>query len=160
MPPIRSIAPIGWNCRRPASTARWCGNRDFERYAGNLVKIEMAVAVEGRKRFRGQLLGAEGKLARIKRDDASAGEPADVMLPIEDMAEAKLVLTDALIAESLRRGTNASSSSRHSTTINRAGSNLIKRGLITAVEIIQHTSGIQVPAPPATTGIRAQHEGE
>jgi ribosome maturation factor RimP len=78
---------------------------DFERYAGNLVKIEMAVAAEGRKRFRGQLLGAEGNLARIRRDDVPAGEPADVMLPIEDMAEAKLVLTDALIAESLRRGT-------------------------------------------------------
>jgi ribosome maturation factor RimP len=80
---------------------------DFERYAGNLVKIEMAVAAEGRKRFRGKLLGAEGHLARIHRDDAPAGEPADVMLPIEDMAEAKLVLTDALVAESLRRGKQA-----------------------------------------------------
>jgi ribosome maturation factor RimP len=80
---------------------------DFERYAGNLVKIEMAVAAEGRKRFRGQLLGAEGNLARIHRDDAPAGEHADVMLPIEDMAEAKLVLTDALVAESLRRGKQA-----------------------------------------------------
>jgi ribosome maturation factor RimP len=76
---------------------------DFERYAGHLVKIEMAVAVDGRKRFRGQLLGAEGDAARIQRDDVPAGEPADVMLPIEEMAEAKLVLTDALIAESLRR---------------------------------------------------------
>jgi ribosome maturation factor RimP len=76
---------------------------DFNRYANNLVKIEMAVAVDGRKRFRGQLLGAEGNLARIQRDDAAAGETADVMLPIEEMAEAKLVLTDALVAESLRR---------------------------------------------------------
>ena len=33
-----------------------------------------------------------------------AGEAAEVLLPIEEMAEAKLVLTDALIAESLRRG--------------------------------------------------------
>jgi len=80
---------------------------DFERYAGHVVKIEMAVAVEGRKRFRGQLLGAEGHFARIKRDDAAADEPVDVLLPIEDMAEAKLVLTDALIAESLRRGKQA-----------------------------------------------------
>jgi len=80
---------------------------DFERYAGNAVKIEMAVAAHGRKRFKGQLLGAEGNLARIQREDAPAGEPADVMLPIEDMAEAKLVLTDALIAESLRRSKQA-----------------------------------------------------
>src|SRR3954451_15091112 len=76
---------------------------DFERYAGNLVKIEMAVGVDGRKRFRGQLLGAEGNVARLQRDDAPAGEAADILLPIEDMAEAKLVLTDALIAEALRR---------------------------------------------------------
>jgi ribosome maturation factor RimP len=80
---------------------------DFERYAGNLVKIEMTVAVEGRKRFRGHLLGAEGQLARLHRDDAPAGEPAEVLLPIEEMAEAKLVLTDALVAEALRRGKQA-----------------------------------------------------
>ena len=80
---------------------------DFNRYANNLVKIEMAVAVEGRKRFRGQLLGAEGNTARLRRDDISAGETADIMLPIEEMAEARLVLTDALIAESLRRGKQA-----------------------------------------------------
>ena len=76
---------------------------DFERYAGNQVKIEMAVAVDGRKRFRGQLLGVEGNFARLKRDDGPTGEPGDVLLPIEDMAEAKLVLTDALIAEALKR---------------------------------------------------------
>jgi ribosome maturation factor RimP len=77
---------------------------DFERYAGNVVKVEMAVAVEGRRRFRGTLAGVEGNAARIRRDDVAPGEPADVLLPIEDMAEAKLVLTDALVAEALRRG--------------------------------------------------------
>jgi ribosome maturation factor RimP len=77
---------------------------DFERYAGNLIKIEMAVAVEGRKRFKGTLLGAQNNSARLRRDDAGAGEQPETLLPIEDMAEARLVLTDALIAESLRRG--------------------------------------------------------
>ena len=80
---------------------------DFVRYAGNFIKVEMAVAVEGRKRFRGQLLGAEGNVARIQRDDARAGETGDIMLPIEEMAEAKLVLTDALIADALRRSKQA-----------------------------------------------------
>jgi ribosome maturation factor RimP len=80
---------------------------DFVRYANNFVKIEMVVAVEGRKRFRGQLLGAEGNTARLRRDDISAGETADIMLPIEEMAEAKLVLTDALIAEAFRRSKQA-----------------------------------------------------
>jgi len=85
---------------------------DFERYAGNLIRIEMAVAIDGRKRFRGLLLGVDGDNARIHRDDAASGEPADVLLPIEEMAEAKLVLTDALIAESLRRGKQAERAAR------------------------------------------------
>lgn len=79
---------------------------DFERFAGHELKVEMAVAISGRKRFRGLLLGVEGEAARIRRSDAAPGEDEDneVVLPIEDMSEAKLVLTDALIAESLRRG--------------------------------------------------------
>jgi ribosome maturation factor RimP len=76
---------------------------DFERYIGHLAKIEMSVPAEGRKRFRGILTGVEGEAARLHRDDAKTGENADVLLPIEDMAEAKLVLTDALITEALRR---------------------------------------------------------
>jgi ribosome maturation factor RimP len=80
---------------------------DFERYAGNRVRVELAVPIDGRRRFRGLLLGAERDAARIRRDDAAPGEAADVLLPIDDMAEAKLVLTDALIAESLRRDKEA-----------------------------------------------------
>src|SRR5687768_4703699 len=86
---------------------------DFERYAGNAVKIEMAVAVDGRKRFRGQLLGAEGDAARIRRDDTPEGESPDLLLPIEEIAEAKLVLTDALIAEALRRSKQAERGARN-----------------------------------------------
>jgi len=77
---------------------------DFERFAGHQLKVELAVAIDGRRRFRGLLLGVEGEAARIRRDDAAPGEASEVLLPIEDMAEAKLLLTDALIAESLRRG--------------------------------------------------------
>ena len=77
---------------------------DFERYAGHVVKIEMAATVEGRRRFRGILLGAEGDHARIRRDDAAAEQGSNTLLRIEDMSDAKLVLTDALAAESLKRG--------------------------------------------------------
>jgi ribosome maturation factor RimP len=77
---------------------------DFERYAGHLVKIEMAVAHQGRKRFRGALAGIEGRAVRLHRDDTRAGEDADALLVMEDIAEARLVLTDELIAESMRRG--------------------------------------------------------
>lgn len=77
---------------------------DFERYAHYVVKIEMSLPVEGRKRFRGTLLGLDGTSARIRPDDAKGDEAAELRLPIEDMAEIKLVLTDDLVAESLRRG--------------------------------------------------------
>jgi ribosome maturation factor RimP len=85
---------------------------DFERFAGHQLKVEMAVAIDGRRRFRGLLLGVQGEAARVRRDDAAAGEASEVLLPIEDIADARLVLTDALIAESLRRGKAAERAAR------------------------------------------------
>lgn len=76
---------------------------DFDRFSGHLVKIEMDMPVNGRKRFRGHLAGTEGNAARLRRDDAAEGEEADVLLPIDDMGDAKLVLTDELVAQALRR---------------------------------------------------------
>ena len=77
---------------------------DFERHTGHIAKIEMAVAHQGRKRFRGTLSGVEGGSVRLHRDDAPEGEDPDVLLVMEDIAEARMVLTDELIAESMRRG--------------------------------------------------------
>jgi ribosome maturation factor RimP len=80
---------------------------DFARWAGHLARIEMEVAVDGRKRFRGMLDGVEDGLAKLVRDDAKPGETAEVRLPIADMADARLVLTDDLITEALRRAKKA-----------------------------------------------------
>ena len=77
---------------------------DFERFSGHLVKIDMAIAHQGRKRFRGMLAGVDGGGVRLHRDDTKAGEESNVLLEMEDIAEARLVLTDELIAESMRRG--------------------------------------------------------
>jgi ribosome maturation factor RimP len=81
---------------------------DFERFAGHQLKVELTAALAGRRRFRGVLIGVQvlgdREAARIRRDDAAPGETNEVLLPIEDMAEAKLVLTEALIVEALRRG--------------------------------------------------------
>jgi ribosome maturation factor RimP len=74
---------------------------DFDRYAGHVAHIEMAAPINGRRRFRGQLLGTDGDSARIRVEGSDEG--TDTLLPIGDMSEARLVLTDALIAESLRR---------------------------------------------------------
>jgi ribosome maturation factor RimP len=87
---------------------------DFARFAGHEVKVEMAVAMAGRRRFRGMLLGAQGEAARMQRNDAAAGDATEILLPIRDMTEARLVLTDALVAESLRRGKQAERYARQS----------------------------------------------
>lgn len=77
---------------------------DFARFEGHIVKVDMTVAHDKRKRFRGTIAGVEGDSVRIHRDDIRSGEDADVLLPMADISEARLVLTDALIAESMRRG--------------------------------------------------------
>ncbi len=76
---------------------------DFARYTGHLARIEMEVPVNGRKRFRGFLAGTEDESARLAWETAPEGEAPEVLLPIADMSEAKLVLTDELVADALRR---------------------------------------------------------
>jgi ribosome maturation factor RimP len=76
---------------------------DFDRYAGHVAHIEMLAPIDGRKRFRGELLGTQDDSVRLRRTDPAAGDNPEALLPIDDMAEARLVLTDALIAQSLRR---------------------------------------------------------
>jgi len=77
---------------------------DFERWAGHLAKVDTSEIVAGRKRFRGILRGVAGQDALLSRDDAKSEEERDVAIPMRAIAEARLVLTDALITEALRRG--------------------------------------------------------
>jgi len=73
---------------------------DFERAAGDEAKIEMNAMVGGRKRFRGEIEGVEGEFALVRNKD-NAGEI--FRLPIAEMLEAKLVLTDELIKKTMKR---------------------------------------------------------
>lgn len=76
---------------------------DFARAIGHLAKIEMAVPVGGKKRYRGTIAAVEGSAARVEIDKGD-GVVETALLPVEQMSDAKLLLTDALITESLRRG--------------------------------------------------------
>jgi ribosome maturation factor RimP len=76
---------------------------DFERHLGEVVKVELAVASDGRRRFRGNLVAVDDNAARVRIEDRADGA-ADVPLPFNDMTEARLILTDDLIAAALRRG--------------------------------------------------------
>ena len=76
---------------------------DFEAWGGHVAKIELERMLEGRKRFRGKLAGVEGDAVRVALDQPAADGTAFAMVPLAAIAEAKLVLTDDLIKESLRR---------------------------------------------------------
>ncbi len=79
---------------------------DFARAVGGEARIEMATAVDGRKRFRGVIEavadGPDGPAVRllVTADDKSESR---VDLPIRNMGEARLVLTEDLIRAALRR---------------------------------------------------------
>ena len=77
---------------------------DFERWAGHEAKIELAVPLEGRKRFRGLIRGAADGAVRIELPDSREGDEVVAQLALSDIGEARLVMTDELIRESLRRG--------------------------------------------------------
>ena len=85
---------------------------DFERAAGHEARIEMARAVDGRKRFRGDLLGVEGGAAKVRWRADDAAEPLIATLPIADMGEARLVLTEDLIRATLRKEKAAKKAAR------------------------------------------------
>jgi ribosome maturation factor RimP len=46
---------------------------DFDRHVGSTIKVEMTIAVEGRRRFRGSLVGTEGDSARLCDDEQTSG---------------------------------------------------------------------------------------
>lgn len=82
---------------------------DFARAVGHEARVELTHPLEtGRKRFRGIIVGVEGEgraaKATIERNDAREDEEKLVTLPLGDLDEAKLMLTEALIRESLRAG--------------------------------------------------------
>ncbi len=67
--------------------------KDFQRFAGHLAKVELAVPQDGRRRFSGTLLGIEDENILL---DCEEGPTS---LAFAGMVKANLVLTDALIAE-------------------------------------------------------------
>ncbi len=82
---------------------------DFRRAIGHEAKIELTQPLEtGRKRFRGNILCVEGEgrdaVVTLERNDAPPDEEKTVRMPLRDLDEAKLMLTEALIRESLRAG--------------------------------------------------------
>ncbi len=66
--------------------------KDWVSYAGHLATMELLVPQDGRRRFRGTILGADAETARMRLEEGT-----DIAVPRGNIRRAKLVLTDALI---------------------------------------------------------------
>ena len=66
--------------------------KDYQRFTGHVARIEAKAPIAGRRRFTGRILGADETRLRI------AVEEGEVEIPFSEVARAKLLLTDELIA--------------------------------------------------------------
>lgn len=67
---------------------------DFENWIGHLVKVELAVPINGQKRYRGIITRESDDGVHIELDNES-----ELIAKISEMTKASLVLTDELIDE-------------------------------------------------------------
>jgi ribosome maturation factor RimP len=66
--------------------------KDYQRFAGHLAKVEARAPIAGRRRFTGKIVRADDQRVCV------AVEEGEVEIPLAEIARAKLVLTDELIA--------------------------------------------------------------
>lgn len=71
--------------------------KDFATFEGYEARLETNQPIDGRKRFKGMLAGVEGEEVLINVEEGTIG------LHFDWLSDAKLVLTDDLIAEMLRQ---------------------------------------------------------
>ncbi|MCL4117170.1 UNVERIFIED_CONTAM: hypothetical protein GTU68_065018 [Idotea baltica] len=70
--------------------------KDFEMWQGHEAKIETTELIDGQRRFKGILRGVEGNEVLIEIQQGTIG------LDFEWLSDAKLVLTDELVAQTLK----------------------------------------------------------
>jgi ribosome maturation factor RimP len=75
--------------------------KDFEVWKGWEARIETTELIDGRRRFKGGLMGVEGEEVLIEIEEG--GKDVTIGLRFDWLSDAKLILTDELIAEMLRQ---------------------------------------------------------
>ena len=76
---------------------------DFHRWAGYSMKLETVALVNGKKRFKGKLIDGDEDGFTFEADQAAYGELPQLRIEYENVADARLIMTDDLIREALRR---------------------------------------------------------
>lgn len=79
--------------------------KDFATFEGYDARLETAQPIDGRKRFKGVLAGVEGDEVLLNIDEQ--GETHTIGLEFELLSDAKLLLTDELIALMLKQRKDA-----------------------------------------------------
>ena len=79
---------------------------DFVRWTGHEAKIVLDRSIDGQRRFRGRLAGMSDDKIAIEWDGRGERPAGSAKIPLADIAEAHLVLTDALIAATQRAETD------------------------------------------------------
>jgi ribosome maturation factor RimP len=75
--------------------------KDFDMWLDYEARIETTELIDGRRRFKGTLQGTEGDEVLIEIEEG--GQPLTIGLKFDWLSDAKLILTDELIAEMLRQ---------------------------------------------------------
>ena len=75
--------------------------KDFDMWVDYEARIETTELIDGRRRFKGTLQGTEGDEVLIEIEEG--GEALTIGLKFDWLSDAKLILTDELIAEMLRQ---------------------------------------------------------
>ena len=76
--------------------------KDFVRWAGHLARLETEAPIDGRRRFKGTLLGIDGDTVKLRLEDG-----VETGVPLSALARAKLELTNALLEEHRRAQSGA-----------------------------------------------------
>ena len=76
---------------------------DFAEWQGHLAKVETEIPVDGRKRFRGWIVDSDDGSVTVRNESKDAEEKIETTIPFEVLAEARLVLTDELVRETLKQ---------------------------------------------------------
>lgn len=85
---------------------------DFAAAIGHLAKLETTTLIAGRKRFRGRIAGLGEHNVAIEREQPDEAGDVASEIPLDAIAEARLVLTDDLIRDALKKDKKARRESR------------------------------------------------
>lgn len=76
---------------------------DFARWGGYSMKLETVTLINSKKRFKGKLVEGDDDGFTFESDALAYGEEPRIKVAYNNVADARLVLTDELIREALKR---------------------------------------------------------